>query len=152
MQTVEGVVNKLYESKTSNGKPKFDMYIKGLDGKVSGFGNQLSNAKEGDIVRCDYEVNGNWKNVKQLTVIATPVDQADTNTTNNVVQLNALQRQGMQVGAAINQAIAAGNTQIDSIRDMAQELLKLGDELSLYEVDYQKKFQQQAKANLEGME
>jgi cold shock CspA family protein len=144
MPNATGTITKIFPN---NGKPRIILDT-GLS--ASAFSQaQLCNAQEGQQVSFAYEtktVNGKeYTNIKgNLAIISSPqgasnaVDPAKTYPIPSP-QSVPVERNGMQVGAAINQAIAyhAGEgVPVEAIEDTAKSFLLMGDRLSRYEVAY----------------
>lgn len=148
MQTTRGTINQLYD----NGKT-FAIVIDGT--KYSGFNNLQNGAKKGDTVSFSWEAGGDqgqYKNIKsKLAVEATTNDAPQPS---NVATMPSappvVERNGAQVGAAINNAIALGLTEAGEIEAMAQQLLLVGDRLASYRVSYKDEHRKQQRA--EGLE
>lgn len=138
MPNATGTIIKIFPN---NGKPRIILDT-GLS--ASAFSQaQLCNAQEGQQVSFAYEtktVNGKeYTNIKgNVAIINTPV--ANTATPQAPAPTaHTAERNGMQVGAAINQAIAyhAGqDVPVEAIEDTAKSFLLMGDRLSKYETGY----------------
>jgi hypothetical protein len=151
MPNAQGTITKIWPN---NGKPKI-VLDNGM--QASAFSPaQLSGAQEGQVVSFAYEtkdVNGKqYTNIKgNLAIVggnASPSAGASQPAQNHAVASSAapssLERNGMQVGAAINQAIAMLGPQaaLEEVEATAKGLLLMGDRLSMYEVAYKKTLKQ----------
>lgn len=154
MNTERGTITGLFQ----NGKT-FSVYIDNdKSRKYSGFNNFQNNAQKGDTVSFQWEAGGDqgqYRNIKTKLAVEATTNAAPAPANNVAAMPGAapvVERNGMQVGAAINQAIAMGLTEMSDIENAAEQLLLIGDRLAAYRVHYKDEVRKNQKADVEGLE
>lgn len=141
MSNVTGVISKIYENQGKFG-PFYNLVINDIK-YTCWKAKDMHGAKEGDTVSFLAKETGEYQGKPQYAVegaVAVQAAGAAPSTPISAVIPVApprpKERNGAQVGACINNAIDAGLTDLKEIETFAQELLRMGDRLALFDVDY----------------
>ena len=158
MSAVSVVVRKVYENETKAGKKFYALVVDGQR-YTQWSAKDMNRAAEGDHVSFVAVSKGEYNGQPQFDfkgaiavsapgAAAAPTAAAPTKAPTYV---RPNERNGMQVGACINNAIDAGLTDPEAIEEFAEKLLLMGDRLSSYKVWYKEELKTQTKADGKGI-